>query len=91
MKPTIHTHLAADTTTAIAEAIRSVSARAREATITRKTLLLEDLALDSLDMVAVVVELQDRFDVEIDPDEITVIRTVGDLADSLERYLRRAA
>ncbi len=89
MKPTIHP--AADTTTAIAETIRSVSARAREATITRESLLLEDLALDSLDLVAVVVELQDRFDVEIDPDEITAIRTVGDLADSLERYLRRAA
>lgn len=91
MKPTIHPHPAADTTTAIAEAIRSVSARARQVTITRQSLLLEDLALDSLDLVAVVVELQDRYDVEIDPDEITAIRTVGDLAESLERHLRLAA
>ncbi len=89
MKPP--THRADDTTTAIAETIRSVSARAREAVITPESLLLEDLSLDSLDLVAVVIDLQDRFAVEIDPDEVATLRTVGELAASLERHLFQAA
>jgi acyl carrier protein len=93
MKPTINltAPASADVTTAIAETIRNVSARARETTITADSRLLEDLALDSLDMVAVIIQLQDQFDVEIDPDEVTAIRTVGQLADSLHRQVRSAA
>jgi acyl carrier protein len=80
-----------DVTTAIAEAIRGVSAKARGMMITPDSLLLEDLALDSLDLVAVIIELQDRFAIEIDPDEIPSLRTVGDLAASLHRHVRSAA
>jgi len=72
-------------------AIRSVSARARAVVITPQSLLLEDLSLDSLDLVAVILELQDRFQVEIDPDEITTMRRVEDLAASLTKQLRAAA
>ncbi len=81
----------ADMTSAIAETIRGVSAKARGAAITPDSLLLEDLALDSLDLVAVVIQLQDQFQVEIDPDDVTNIRTVGELAESLHRHLRPAA
>jgi acyl carrier protein len=81
----------AEVTAAIAEMIRTVSARARDMAITAESLLLEELALDSLDLVAVVIELQDRFEVEIDPDEINSIRTVGELAASLHRQVRSAA
>ena len=59
--------------------------------ITADSRLLEDLALDSLDLVAVVLQLQDQFAVEIDPDEIPSIQTVGDLAASLHRHVRSAA
>jgi acyl carrier protein len=75
----------------IAEIIRSISARARAATITADSLLLEDLALDSLDLVAVILRAQDHFEVEIDPDEITELRSVSDLVASLTEHLRRAA
>jgi len=80
-----------DVMTIIAEAIRGVSAKARGMTLSPDSLLLEDLALDSLDLVAVIVELQDRFAIEIDPDEIPALRTVGDLAASLQRHVRSAA
>jgi acyl carrier protein len=80
-----------DVTTAIAETIRSVSAKARGTTITADSRLLDDLALDSLDLVAVVIQLQDQFAIEIDPDEIPSIQTVGDLAASLNRHVRSAA
>jgi acyl carrier protein len=75
----------------IAEAIRAVSTKARGAAITPDSLLLEELALDSLDLVAVILNLQDQFQVEIDPDEIPQLRTVADLAASLASQLRQAA
>jgi acyl carrier protein len=80
-----------DILSAIAESIRTVSPRARGATIRPDSRLLEELALDSLDLVAVILQLQDQFQVEIDPDEITALQTVADLAASLAKLLRRAA
>lgn len=78
-------------TAALAEIIREVSARARTMTIAGDSRLLEDLALDSLDLVAVVVQVQDRFGIEIDPDELPALHTVADLAASLSRHARAAA
>jgi acyl carrier protein len=75
----------------VTEAIRSVSAKAREVPVTPSTLLLEDLALDSLDLVAVVLRIQDHYQVEIDPDEIPNVRSVNDLVMSLANRLRAAA
>jgi acyl carrier protein len=75
----------------VIDAIRSVSAKARDLVITAESLLYEELSLDSLDMVAVVLRVQDQFQVEIDPDEITNMRRVGELASSLKKQLRLAA
>jgi acyl carrier protein len=75
----------------IADAIRAVSAKARSAAISPDSLLLEELALDSLDLVAVILNLQDEFHVEIDPDEIPQLRTVADLAASLANQMHQAA
>jgi acyl carrier protein len=77
--------------TSIAESIRSVSSKAKSATIRPDSRLLEELALDSLDMVAVILQLQDQFHVEIDPDEIPELHTVADVAASLARLLPQAA
>ncbi len=49
--------------------------------------MLEDLALDSLDLVAVVLRLQDHFQVEIDADAIPSMKRVADLAASLAEQL----
>src|SRR5262249_28296076 len=62
----------------IVATIRAISAQARAVTITPESLLLEELALDSLDLVAVILRLQDHFQVEVDPDDIPSLRTVGD-------------
>ena len=75
----------------ISETIQRVSAQARGNSITTESLLLEDLALDSLDLVAVILQLQDEFQVEIDPDEITALRSVGDLIGTLTKHIRAAA
>jgi acyl carrier protein len=80
-----------DILSTIAESIRSVSPKAKGATITPESRLLEELALDSLDLVAVILNLQDAFQVEIDPDALPQMQTVADLAASLADHLRRAA
>jgi hypothetical protein len=60
----------------IVATIRAISAQARAVTITPESLLLR---------------LQDHFQVEVDPDDIPSLRTVGDLVASLDRQLRWAA
>ncbi len=78
-------------TTIISETIRSVSAKARDVNITPNSRFLEELALDSLDMVAVILRLQDHYHVEIDPDELTTMTQVADLVAVLTRNVRAAA
>jgi len=75
----------------VIEAIRGVSPKARQVSIKPDSLLLEELALDSLDLVAVILQVQDRFQVEIDPDEIPNLQCVGDLVTSVTNHLRAAA
>ena len=75
----------------VIEAIRAVSPKARQIPITPDSLLLEELALDSLDLVAVILQIQDRFQVEIDPDEIPNLRCVEDLVTSVTNHLHAAA
>jgi acyl carrier protein len=75
----------------IADAIKTVSPKSREVPILPASLLLEDLALDSLDLVAVILEVQDRFHVEIDPDEIPNLRSVEDLLIAVTHQLQTAA
>ena len=80
-----------DVLTIVAQAVRSVSAQARDQLITPESRLFEDLALDSLDLVAVILQIQDHFQVEIDPDEIPSMRLVQDLVASVNKRLRFAA
>jgi acyl carrier protein len=93
MKPTTSLNSAShtDLIAVVGESIRTVSAKARELQVTPDTLLLEELGLDSLDMVAVILRIQDHFQVEIDPDEIPNLRSVDDLVVSLANHLRAAA
>jgi acyl carrier protein len=81
----------ADVIAVIADIIRSVSAKAREVTITSNSRLLEELALDSLDLVAVILQLQDHYEVEIDPDDIPAVTRVGDLVTLVTEEIRSAA
>jgi acyl carrier protein len=75
----------------VIEAIREVSASAREREIAPETRLLDDLGLDSLDLVGVILRVQEKFAIEIDLDEVPKLERVVDLADSLRRYVSRAA
>jgi acyl carrier protein len=72
---------------AIASAIRSVSKRTLTTAITADSLLVEDLALDSLDLVGVLMTLEDHFALKIELDEVPNILTVSDLAGHLTKLV----
>ena len=75
----------------VSDLIRSVSAKAKDKTITKDSLLLEELALDSLDLVRVIMLMEDRYQVSIDLDEVSNMKCVADVARTLDRELKSAA
>ncbi|MGO9812939.1 MAG: acyl carrier protein [Isosphaeraceae bacterium] len=71
--------------------IHAVSAKSKHSEITPQSLLLEELALDSLDLVRVIMLIEDRYHVAIDLDEVPKMKRVNDLTAILGRELRAAA
>src|SRR4051812_1889377 len=71
--------------------IQSVSAKAMQTSILPHSLLLEELALDSLDLVRVIMMMEDRYHVAIDLDEVPKMKQVNDLTILLGREIRTAA
>ena len=55
--------------------------------ITLQADFLEDLEMDSLDVVEIIMSLEDEFGVEIPDDEIEGIKTVEDLVNYLANKL----
>jgi acyl carrier protein len=55
-----------------------------EAAVTLDTSIKEDLGADSLDVVELVMELEDEFDIEISDEEVDKITTVGDVVKYIE-------
>ncbi len=55
------------------------------------TTLREDLSLDSLDMIEVVYELEDRFDVQIPEESIVDIMTIEQVVDGLQAAIEAKA
>ena len=52
-------------------------------TLTKDT-IFEELALDSLDVVQMVMAIEEAFDIEIDDDDVENLKTVGQLLDYIE-------
>jgi acyl carrier protein len=55
--------------------------------ITAATRLVEDIGLDSLDLIEVGIDIEDTFRVELPDDAIVRFRTVGELANFVQRKL----
>ena len=55
------------------------------AQVTRETRFQEDLGADSLDLVELVMQLEEVFEITIPDDEAQKIRTVGDAIDYVVR------
>ena len=51
---------------------------------------LEQLALDSLDMIEAIFELEEQFNIILESHELTTLETVGDLIDIISQRLPAA-
>ncbi len=59
--------------------VRELGKVAPTVLITADTRFVEDLGIDSLDLVAIFLGVQDRFDVIVDDNDVARIKTIGDL------------
>ncbi|MBO4563411.1 MAG: acyl carrier protein [Clostridia bacterium] len=55
-----------------------------EESITPDTLFVEDLKADSLDLVELVMDLEDRYGVEIPDEQLAEVKTVGQIIEIIE-------
>ncbi len=90
--PMMHSLNAVETiNSVVVTMIRIVSAKAKPMEITPQSLLLEELALDSLELVRVIMLIEDRYHTAVDLDELPKMKRVDDLTRILSRDLRSAA
>lgn len=60
--------------------------------ITRESRLMEDLEIDSIDAIDLLVQLRPMLgNAQIDPKYLRDMRTVGDVADGLEKLMKGGA
>jgi acyl carrier protein len=71
--------------------VRKVGRIPRDVPINAETCLVEDLRIDSLDLFAVLLAVQDRFDLEIDVEDMPELNRVGDLANYVAARRNAAA
>jgi acyl carrier protein len=64
----------------VVEVIRQAAKIPARVAITPDCRLVEDLAIDSLDLVGLVLQLQDHFDVVIEEDDVPNLCRVADMA-----------
>ena len=77
-----------DEITATVKEIFQATLKVDPARLTDEAKLKEDLNLDSLDMIEVVYEVEDRFDVQIPEEKIKEIATFGQIIDGLHAALQ---
>ena len=56
--------------------------------VTDNTSFIEDIGADSLDIVELVMELEEEFDIQIPDDQAEKIKTVGEAVDYIEARVR---
>ena len=47
---------------------------------------IDDLNMDSIELVELIVSVEDEFDIEIDEDRLEKVRSIGDVLDLLEEF-----
>jgi len=58
-------------------------------TMSKETHLINDLKGDSLDAVELIMNIEDHFDLEIPEDDLEGIRTLGGIAEVVDRHLSK--
>ncbi|MDX1630807.1 MAG: acyl carrier protein [Thermoanaerobaculia bacterium] len=72
----------------ILASIRELGPEESQEEIRLDSRLVEDLDLDSVGLLTLAVEVEDRFRICLDPEDEDGIRTVGDLVGVVEEKLR---
>lgn len=80
-------HLLAD----LADIVRSVARIPVEVPLRSETRLIEDLSIDSLDLVGIILKIQDDYGVLIDEDDVPSLTTVGRLSEYVDCRRNSAA
>lgn len=62
----------------------------RSVQVTHETDIAKDLAVDSLALMNIVMELEDRFDLSIPLDRLATVQTVGDLSELINKLRMKA-
>ena len=75
----------------IAAIVRQAAKLSPQVTIAGESRLVDDLAIDSLDLVGVLLAIQDHFDIAIEDDVVPSLRRIVDLADIVARQRGLAA
>lgn len=57
--------------------------------VKRETSFVEDIGADSLDIVELVMELEEEFDITIPDDQAEKIKTVGEAVDYIDNELKK--
>ena len=71
------------------ETVRAMIAKqlkADESKITRETRLVEDLKADSANVMVMIMDLEDKFGIMVEDDQIMKMKTVGDVVDYNEKH-----
>jgi acyl carrier protein len=55
--------------------------------VARSTSFIEDIGADSVDIVELIMELEEEFEITIPNDQAEKIKTVGDAIDVIDRLL----
>ena len=57
-----------------------------DAVITEETSFMDDLGVDSLDLLELVMAFEEEYNIELNPEELEGIQTVGDVMDYIKKY-----
>ncbi|NLW21444.1 MAG: acyl carrier protein [Clostridiales bacterium] len=53
-------------------------------TVTRESRLVEDLGADSANVMVLIMDLEDQFNMQVEDSAITTMKTVGDVVDYIQ-------
>ena len=71
------------------EKVKEIIQKYTEETVTEDANLTEDLGLTSLDVVSIVGEFEDTFDIEIEDEDILEFVTVTDIVDYIDAHMKQ--
>lgn len=75
----------------VADLVRSAAKIRPEVPVAAESHLVDDLAIDSLDLVGVFLKVQDHYDLAIEDEEVPTLLRVADLARYVAENRTRAA